>query len=95
MVASRALVCIQLDDFERAAEFGANAARMPGAHKHIALIAAFSAQLAGDHTQAKQWLTKVKAADPGLKTETFFNAFPFARTAARDVIEKSLTDLGL
>ena len=30
-----------------------------------------------------------------LKAETFFHAFPFARNAAREVIEKSITDLGL
>lgn len=95
MVSSRAMAHVQLGDFEKAAELGSRAARMPGAHKHIALIAAFTAHLAGNSKVASLWLAKVKAADPNLKAETFFHAFPFARNAAREVIEKSIADLGL
>jgi tetratricopeptide (TPR) repeat protein len=95
MVASRAMAHVQLGDYEKAAELGSRAARMPGAHKHIALIAAFTAHLAGNASEARLWLAKGTAADPGLKAETFFHAFPFARNSAREVIEKSLADLGL
>lgn len=95
MVASRALTLVQLGDFERAAHYGARAARMPGAHKHIELIAAFTAQLAGDDLAARDWLAKAKRADPDLSARDFFHAFPFAQTAARERIERSLIDLGL
>lgn len=95
MVSSRALAHLQFGDYEKAANFGARAARMPGAHKHIELIAAFTAQLAGKCEDAQRWLARAKAADPDLRTETFFHAFPFARNAAREVIEGSLADLGL
>ena len=95
MVSSRAMAHVQLGDYEKAAELGSRAARMPGAHKHIALIAAFTAHLAGNSNEASLWLAKAKAADPDLKAETFFHAFPFARNSAREVIEKSLADLGL
>lgn len=95
MVASRALAHIQMGDFEKAAEFGARAARMPGAHKHIELIAAFAAQLCGKHDEARLWLARARAADPELSAGTFFDAFPFARIQARETIEKSLFELGL
>ncbi|WP_413630394.1 winged helix-turn-helix domain-containing tetratricopeptide repeat protein [Novosphingobium sp. KCTC 2891] len=95
MVSSRALAHIQLGDFERAAEFGARAARMPGAHKHIELIAAFTAQLSGNRADARLWLAKAKAADPNLSAGTFFHGFPFARTRAREIIEQGLLELGL
>lgn len=95
MVSSRALAHLQFGEYEKAAEFGARAARMPGAHKHIELIAAFTAQLAGHSQDARRWLARARAVDPDLTVDTFFHAFPFARNAAREVIEKSLADLGV
>ncbi len=95
MLSGRAMAHVQLGDYEKAAEFGSRAARMPGAHKHIALIAAFTANLAGNPEQASHWLAKGLAADPHLVVETFFRAFPFAHNPAREVIERSLADLGL
>jgi tetratricopeptide (TPR) repeat protein len=95
MISSRALAHVQFGDYEKAAEFGSRAARMPGAHKHIALIAAFTAHLAGHSKEAMRWLAHGKAADPDLNAKTFFHAFPFANNAAREVIEKSMADLGL
>jgi TolB-like protein/DNA-binding winged helix-turn-helix (wHTH) protein/Tfp pilus assembly protein PilF len=93
MVSSRAMAHVQLGDYEAAADFGSRAARMPGAHKHIALIAAFTAQLAGNLKEASAWLAKVKVADPDITAETFFHAFPFAHNPSREVIEKSIADL--
>ena len=83
MVSSRALLQVQLDDFERAADLGARAATMPGAHKHIVLIAAVTAHLAG------------RKEDPDLTSDVFFRSFPFAPTHAREVIERSLAELGV
>lgn len=95
MVSSRALTHLQMGHTGRAAELGAKAALMPGAHKHIELIAAVTAQLAGRPEEASGWLAKARAADPDLRAATFFQAFPFAQTAAREVIERCLKDLGL
>jgi TolB-like protein/Tfp pilus assembly protein PilF len=95
MVSSRALAHVQLGDYQKASELGSCAAHMPGAHKHIALIAAFTAHLSGNSNEASHWVAKGKAADPNLKAATFFHAFPFAQNAAREVIEKSIADLGL
>lgn len=95
MVSSRSLVQVQLGDYEKAAELGARAAMMPGAHKHIELIAAVTAQLAGKTAEAERWLDRARRADPALDAEMFFRSFPFARTHLREVIERTLADLGL
>lgn len=95
MVAGRALSHLQLGDHATAAKFGARAARMPGAHKHIELIAALTAELAGNRLEARQWLAKARQADPAINAGTFFEAFPYAPTSAREAIERSLADLGL
>ncbi|MCT2400471.1 winged helix-turn-helix domain-containing tetratricopeptide repeat protein [Novosphingobium mangrovi (ex Huang et al. 2023)] len=95
MVSGRALTHVQLGDYEHAAEFGSRAAMMPGAHKHITLIAALTVQLVGKRDQARNWLARARQADPALSAETFFRSFPFSHTRAREVIEKSLSTLGL
>lgn len=95
MVSGRALTHLQFGEYDKSAEFGVKAAMMPGAHKHIALIAAFTSHLAGKSADAQTWLARAKRADPALKAEAFFASFPFARIAAREVIEKGLRDLGL
>lgn len=95
MVSSRSLVQVQLGDFEKAAQIGAKAANMPGAHKHIELIAAFTAHLAGQAGEAQSWLSRAKRSDPDLNAETFFRSFPYAQSEARETIEKSMRELGL
>jgi TolB-like protein/Tfp pilus assembly protein PilF len=95
MVSSRALLQVQLDDYEEAADLGARAATMPGAHKHIELIAAITAQLAGRREDAQHWLARACKEDPDLTSEVFFRSFPFAPTHAREVIERSLSELGI
>ena len=95
MVSSRALVQVQLGDFERAADLGASAAAMPGAHQHIALIAALTAHLADRRDAAGKWLARARMADPGIGAKQFFRSFPFARTHAREIIERGFVDLGI
>lgn len=95
MVASRALIEVQRSDFEAAAKLGARAAMMTGAHQHIKLIAAFTAQLAGRKPDALYWLQRARATDPRLSSAVFFRSFPFSLTRGRETIEKCLRDLGV
>ncbi|WP_164844114.1 winged helix-turn-helix domain-containing tetratricopeptide repeat protein [Croceicoccus ponticola] len=95
MVSGRALTHLQFGEHEKSADFGVKAAMMPGAHKHIALIAALTSHLAGIDADAQTWLARAKGEDPALKADEFFASFPFAHTAAREVIEKGLRDLNL
>nr|WP_282449474.1 winged helix-turn-helix domain-containing protein [Roseibium sp. CAU 1639] len=95
MVSASALVQLQLGNLERAEELGVKAALMPGAHKHIALIAALTSHLAGKEAEARAWLARARQADPALSSEVFFASFPFAENRARETIEKGLRDLGV
>ncbi|ASR50280.1 winged helix-turn-helix domain-containing tetratricopeptide repeat protein [Blastomonas fulva] len=95
MVASQALIEVQRNDFEKAAKLGNRAALMTGAHQHIKLIAAFTAQLAGRKSEALYWLQRARATDPRISSAAFFRSFPFSLTHGRETIEKSLRDLGV
>jgi len=95
MVSARALTHVQFGDLEQAAMFGSRAAMMPGAHKHIELIAAITAELAGKDQEARTWLGRARGKDPQLDSATFFRSFPFAPTGAREDIERALRDLGV
>lgn len=95
MVSSRALIQLQLDNHEGAADLATRAAMMPGAHKHIALIASLTAQLAGRPDDAQAWLARARASDPDLNAQVFFRAFPFAPTHGRELIERGLAQLGV
>ena len=95
MISSRALTHLQFGDIEAAADYGERAALTPGAHKHIKLIAACTAHLAGRGEQAAEWLARTKADDPELSVGTFFRAFPFAQGETREAIERSMRELGL
>ena len=95
MISSRALTHLQFGDIEAAADYGERAALTPGAHKHIKLIAACTAHLAGRGEQAAQWLARTRADDPELSVSTFFRAFPFGQGETREAIERSMRELGL
>ncbi|WP_229819535.1 winged helix-turn-helix domain-containing tetratricopeptide repeat protein [Kordiimonas sediminis] len=95
MVSSRSLVQLQLNEYEQAAHFAEKAARMPGAHRHIELIAALTAHLVGRSDDAQRWISKARQSDPDLNAVTFFQAFPFAQTKSRELIERTLKDMGL
>jgi len=95
MHSSRALAQVQLGNPERAADLGAKAALMPGAHKHIDLVAAICAHLAGKKEEAASWLARMRGRDPEMSAEKFFRSFPYAPGPAREPIERALRELGL
>lgn len=95
MISSRALTHLQFGDLEAAAQFGERAALTPGAHKHIMLIAAMTAHLAGRSEDATSWLDRTRAIDQDLTAEAFFRSFPYAEIAVRETIERGLRELGL
>lgn len=95
MLATCALAELIREDFEKAATLAERAARSPGSHKHIALIAAMATSLAGQTASARQWVRAARQKDPAVSARDFLQSFPFAPSAAREVIERTLKDLGL
>jgi TolB-like protein len=82
-------------DYESASSWGERAASSPGAHKHIALIAALGAQTAGQADKALLWVSRARSQDPDVDGAAFLRSFPFAPSTGRELIEATLRDLGL
>lgn len=95
MLAVRSIGALLRGDPAGAAEWGERAARSPGAHKHIAVIAALATQAAGQHDRAALWVGRARDLDPMVTRATFLRSFPFAPSAGRETIEAGLRGLGL
>lgn len=93
MLGVRAFSHIILDEPALAAEWGERAARTPGAHALIEMIAAIGHRLNGDAERADYWAASAKRRAPGLTPSDFLTAFPFRHEAARQRIVKALADL--
>lgn len=94
MVGTRAFAHLTSGDIEQGAIYADQAANTPGAHRHIMVIAAIGAHLAGDRDRATMWLARSRSvAEPS--SEEFLRAFPFAEGPAREVIVRALADLKL
>ena len=87
MLAVRSVSALLQGDFKAAADLGQMAARSPGAHKHIAVIAAVAGQVDGRTDQGSAWLAKAQEMDPTVSQASFFRSFPFVQSAWRETIE--------
>lgn len=81
------------DDAE-AARWSERAARSPGAHVLIAMIAAVAQELAGDERRAQYWAANVRERGPLLTGEDFFRSFPLQSAALRPRVSVALAKLG-
>ena len=95
MLATRALSHIMRGDYPEAALLGERAARTPGAHKHIAIIAAVAAHLNGQREQAAYWVARATRSDPLLTARDFLKSFPFSEISGRETIERALAEIPL
>ncbi|NWK96146.1 transcriptional regulator [Sphingobium lactosutens] len=94
MIATCALSRLIQGDYEQAASLAERAARSPGAHKHIAVIAAISTFMAGQAESARRWLLFIRQMEPDFSGRDFLRSFPFAPTSVRETIERALRDSG-
>jgi TolB-like protein len=76
MLGTRAFSHLMLGEHPEAARWAARAARAPGAHVLIAMIACAAEALAGDEEAAGAWAANVRARNPVLSREDFFRSFP-------------------
>jgi TolB-like protein len=92
MLASRSFSHIVLDEPADAAHWADQAARSPGAHVLIDLIAVATHSLNGDDVRAQAWAQMARDRRPDVTRAHFFRAFPFrdARTSERisDALER-------
>jgi len=95
MIATCALSHLLRGNHEEAAILAERAARSPGAHKHIAVIAAIATHLAGRVSHSRQWLAQIRQSEPHFSGKDFLRSFPFAPGVTREMIERALIDIGL
>ncbi len=83
MLGTRAFThAVQGEDAE-AAWWAERAARAPGAHVLIAMIASAMQAIAGDEAASAAWAANVRERNPALTREDFFRSFPMKVAGAR------------
>jgi TolB-like protein/Flp pilus assembly protein TadD len=94
MLGARAMSHIDADEPQLAAHWGERAARSPGAHPLIEMIAVAAHGLNGDIARARLWAASAQMRSPGLTTGSFFDSFPFRNQATRTRVTAILAQYG-
>lgn len=95
MAATRALAHVALGEEGEAAMWAERAAKAPGAHVLIAVIAVAVHALTGDHVRAAAWAANAHERSPAITAAGFFRSFPFSDASLKQRIEKALTGFGI
>ena len=95
MAATRAFSHIVCGETAEAAAWADKAARSPGAHVLIAMIAVAAHGMHGDPERAAAWAANVRERNPALTATDFFRSFPFADPAVRQRVAKALAASGI
>jgi TolB-like protein len=93
MLGTRAFTHMAVGEDAQAADWGERAARSPGAHVLIAMIAAAAHVLNGDATRAAYWAANVRERS-SLTRDDFYRAFPMKSDAMRVRVLQALAQLG-
>jgi TolB-like protein len=94
MLGTRSFTHMLLGEDAQAVFWAERAARSPGAHVLIAMIASAAHALGGDETAAAVWAADVRERNPALTREDFFRAFPIKSADVRTRIAEALTRNG-
>jgi tetratricopeptide (TPR) repeat protein len=94
MLATRAFTHMVMGEDAEAAHWAERAARSPGAHVLIALIAVAAHALVRDENRAASWAANVRSRNPALTRSDFFRAFPMKSEATKVRVSNALTRLG-
>ena len=94
MLGTRGFTHMLAGEFAEAAKWCQQAARSPGAHVLIAMIASSAQWLAGNQDEARRWAANVRERNPALTQAEFFSAFPLRSPELRSRVTRALTALG-
>ena len=90
MLGTRAFTHLLLGEDAEAAGWAERAARAPGAHVMIAMIACAMHTIGGDPARAAAWAANVRARNPVLTRADFFRSFPMKPDATRARLDAAL-----
>jgi TolB-like protein len=94
MLGTRAFTHTMLGEDIEAADWAERAARSPGAHVLIALIAVATNALAHNHVRAASWAENVRSRNPTLTQDDFFRAFPMKSEDTKRRVALALARFG-
>ena len=94
MLGTRAFTHMALGEDVEAAEWAERAARSPGAHVLIAMIAAAAHAIAGNEARAGWWAKDVRERNAALTRDDFFRSFPMRSEAMKTRLSSALARLG-
>lgn len=94
MLGTRALSTLQTGDAAVAAQLGDRAARAPGAHYLIGMLAVATNALGGQDAVAEGWGARVRQRRPDATREQFLRSFPFQVPEVRGRIDGALARFG-
>ena len=94
MLGTRSFTHMALGEDSEAAAWAERAARSPGAHVLIAMIAVAAHGLCGDTSRAASWAANVRERSPVLTRDDFFRSFPMKSDATRARVSGALARFG-
>lgn len=94
MLGARAFTHMDTGEDAEAAIWAERAARSPGAHVMIAMIAVAANALAGDDERARAWAADVRARNAALTQADFFRSFPMQVESLRRRVGDALGRIG-
>src|SRR5688572_8104408 len=90
MLGTRAFSHLMLGEDAEAARWAERAARAPGAHVLIAMIACAVHALAGDEDASAGWAARVRERNAALGREDFFRSFPIKDAGVKERVSRAL-----
>jgi tetratricopeptide (TPR) repeat protein len=94
MLGTRGFTHMLRGEYADAAQWSERAAKSPGAHVLIAMIAALTQLLIGNEHRAAEWAKDVRNRNPKLSRHDFFGAFPVRSESMRAKASGALEKLG-
>ncbi len=94
MLGTRGFSHLLAGEVTEAVRWTERAARAPGAHVLIAMIAAVTQSLAGNAAAAGAWAANVRERNPRLTRDDFFRSFPVKTPGTRERVAAALERLG-
>jgi TolB-like protein/Tfp pilus assembly protein PilF len=94
MLGARGFTHIAREEYAAAVPWTEQAARSPGAHVFMALLAAVTQALAGNRDQAAAWARDVRDRGPLISSADFFRGYPVQAEPMRTRIADALRVLG-
>ena len=94
MLGARGFTYIARGEYKKATTWTEQAARSPGAHVFMAVLAAATQSLAGDKVKAAAWAADVRERGPHIGSTDFFRGYPVRAEPMRTEIAAALEELG-